>query len=152
MQLKLVMILCGALFLTGCGQEDVPITPNQIIKLPAINLKVTAGKSIGERYEYAGDIYRDPFMSINREGMSVSGTDEIVIPNIGSLKLKGLMSEGKQKIAILSNGVFGYVLKEKLLYDSRQRLIPGFTGIFKEGSVIIVAPDKSTKEIHLRER
>jgi hypothetical protein len=152
MRPKIFLLLAGMVVCAGCSQEEIPESSAPQIKPPVIDFRAVTEKKLPSRYAYAGDRYRDPFMPLNGEGMSLVGSDDVVIPNVASLTLKGIMTDGKQKIAIISGGSISYVLRGKFLYDNRQRLVRGITGIIKEESVIVIAPDKTTKEIRLRER
>jgi len=55
-------------------------------------------------------------------------------------------------MAIISGLGSTYILRGSYLYDSRQRLIKGITGAIRKDSVIMIAPDKSTKVLMLRQK
>ncbi|MGA2091373.1 MAG: hypothetical protein ABSH12_07960 [Endomicrobiales bacterium] len=150
MQLKLIFVVSAMVFCAGCSQDDIPEIAPSKIKLPVIDFKTVPVTKAVPRYDYGGDRFRDPFVPFNPEGPSTTGGDEVKVPNIGSLTLKGIMADGNLKIAIISGGAISYVLKGKYLYDNHQRLVRGITGIINDDSVIIIAPDKSMKEIRLR--
>lgn len=147
-----VLFLTAIIACAGCGIKELPEQPQIKAKLPA--MRATADPAVKDmpRYTYAGTRNRDPFQPLPLDGTSTRIVGDVVVPPVGSLILKGIMADGKQKMAIISAGGIGYVLKGKYLYDNRQRLIHGITGIIKEESVIIIAPDKTTKEIRLREK
>lgn len=151
MRLSLCILVAGMISCAGCSQDELPDTLSSVPKPPVINLHPVEAKK-PPRFVYAGDRFRDPFVSLNGDGMAFVGTDEVIVPSVGSLVLKGIFSEGKQRMAIISSGAISYVLKGKYLYDNRQRLVRGITGIIKDESVVIIAPDRSTKEIRLRDR
>lgn len=146
------VLMAGMLACAGCGLKDMPEQPLITKKPPVINFNASPAVKDVQRYVYAGTRNRDPFQPLSLDGSSTSPIGDVVVPPVGSLILKGIMADGKQKIAIISGGGIGYVLKGKYLYDNRQRLVHGITGIIKDESVIIIAPDKTTKEIRLREK
>jgi hypothetical protein len=100
-------------------------------------------------YVYTGDKYRDPFIPLAGQGAYPSESEEVGIPSITSLTLKGIITEGKTKIALIGGAGASYILKDSRLYDNHQRQIAGITGAIKTDSVIIIAPDKTTKELKL---
>ena len=104
-------------------------------------------------YVYSGDKYRDPFIPLAGLGAYFSeNSEESSVPSITTLSLKGIITEGKTKIALISGVGSTYILKESRLYDNRQSEIKGRTGAIKTDSVIIIAPDKTVKELKLREK
>jgi hypothetical protein len=111
-----------------------------------------AEKKEAPRYVYSGSKYRDPFIPLAGGSNIVTDSTEIQIPNIANLLVKGIFKEGNNKVALLSSGMLSYVLRENRLYDNRSRLIPGITGVVKTDSVLLIAADKSTKELKLREK
>lgn len=147
-----IFLLAGMLACAGCGLKDMPEEPLVAAKPPVINFNAAPAAHEVQRYAYAGDRNRDPFHPLSLDGTSAGPVGDVVVPPVGSLVLKGIMADGKQKIAIISGGGISYVLKGKYLYDNRQRIVNGITGVIKDESVIIIAPDKTTKEIRLREK
>lgn len=151
---KILSGVCFAFLLCGCGKmEEMPGD----IKAPALpnvqaNIQSLPPKIEPVKYFYRGDKYRDPFISLSGEGIIYSSIEEIQIPNLSSLKLKGVFDDGKYKMALIAGGGVTYMLKDSLLYDSRSRLIKGFSGIVKADRVILTASDKTTKELILREK
>ena len=141
------------ILLSGCGQDDYA-GPAQTpyVKPPVINTRPAAEKKKLPPYVYTGDRFRDPFIPINSEGVSFPDENDVSVPNIGGLTLRGILDDGKQKIAIISGGGVTYLLKGSHLYDSRQRLVKGISGVIKTETVLIIAPDKTTRELKLRDR
>ena len=146
-----IIITAFMLTLAACGHEmDIP----ESINIPAAKAPVAkpAGQKKEEvRYVYRGDQRPDPFVPLNIAGVAVT-TDEMVTPNIASLALKGIFSSGKQRVALISGGTITYLLKDSRLYDNRQRMIKGISGAIKNDSVIIIAPDKTMRELKLHEK
>ena len=139
--------------LQGCG-KDKPApseaVAGRVLPPPVINTPVYEKKA-PPKYVYRGDKYRDPFISLTGPGRSFMDTGEATAPNVGSLTLKGIMGEGKVKIALITGEGGTFILKDSKLYDNRQRHIKGITGAIKKDSVIMIAPDGSAKELKLRE-
>ena len=146
------VLMAGMFACAGCGLKDMPEQPQQTKKPTAINFNPAPEEKAVPLYVYAGTQNRDPFQPLSLDGSTASPVGDVVVPPVGSLILKGIIKDGTQKIAIISGGGIGYVLKGKYLYDNRQRLVRGITGVIKDESVIIIAPDKTTKEIRLREK
>jgi hypothetical protein len=139
--------------LAACAQEDLPpmpVTPPMARTAAATDVAVQ--KKTDAQYAYGGERYRDPFVSLAGEAVQSTGTDELVTPNVSALTLKGIFNDGKQSIAIVSAGVNSYTLKGSRLYDNRNRLIKGITGVVRKESVLLIAPDKTTKELKLRDK
>lgn len=144
-------LLC---LIAGCG-GDPSGSPQQTAVLPrplAPTTPAPAAQDLRETFAYHGDRYRDPFIPLTGEGVPVTASEEVVTPNIGTLALKGIFNDGKIKMALISGGNISYVLKGSMLYDNRQRLVKGVSGVIKNDSVILIAPDKTTKELRLREK
>lgn len=149
------LVLIGVT-LASCGakiEESRDSNAPAAITAPEVSISSFVAKKETPRYNYTGDRYRDPFIPLNSNiSMLPSDSDEIPVPNIGSLSLKGILYDGKQKIAIINGGGITYMLKDSRLFDNRQRLVRGITGAIKKEAVIIIAPDKSTKELTLRQK
>jgi hypothetical protein len=146
-------IIALTFVLVSCGKEKPsgPIGPQ--VNLVTTKLPVPVYQKKEEPlYVYQGDKYRDPFIALVGQGAYFSDSEEASAPNIGNLILKGIITDGKSKIALISGAGSTYVLKDSRLYDNRQRQIKGITGAIKASSVIIIAPDKSVKELKLREK
>jgi len=147
------ILLFSLLFIIpACGYEELPMqnsTRTPVHQLKSAEVKTYKKKDI-ERYTYKGDKFKDPFIPLTGEGFTASGlSDEIAVPNIGNLTLRGIFAEGSNKMALISGGGTNYILKGSRLYDNRQRLVKGISGIIKSDSVIMIAPDKTTKEIKM---
>jgi len=148
-----LVAFCG-LTLVSCGsREQVSSIPAHVdFTPPAVSISTTVARKEIPRYGYKGERFRDPFIALNAEGAIISNSDEVRVPNIGTLTLKGILDDGKQKMAIISGGGISYILRGTLLFDNRQRIVKGITGMIKKESVIIIAPDKTKKELPLRQK
>jgi hypothetical protein len=112
----------------GQGPLSMPMTP-----APAYQL-----------YTYYGDRYRDPFIPLTGEYRE-QGTDRP--PQIASLILKGIVQDEKGRIALLTSGVSSYILRGGRLYDGRNHLMKGISGIIKTNSVVLMGSDRTVKEL-----
>ncbi len=141
-------LLCVFFLLqTGCGKNTPP--PSAPPPLPKVEEFTPPPKLEIPKYSYSGDRYQDPFVPLSVTSRS-SAPDELVIPNINSLALKGIYSAGKEKIALLSGGGYSYTSRNGYLYDARSRMIPGYRCVISEDSVRISAGGVS-KELKIRE-
>jgi hypothetical protein len=101
------------------------------------------------RHEYGGEIYVDPFVPLSASARA-AGRDELIVPNINSLILKGVYTAGSRTIAILEGGGAGYTIKGNRLYDVRDRMIPGYWCSIKADSATVTAGGV-TRTLKLRE-
>ncbi|OGR91635.1 MAG: hypothetical protein A2992_02155 [Elusimicrobia bacterium RIFCSPLOWO2_01_FULL_59_12] len=97
-----------------------------------------------QRYAYQGDRYRDPFVPLAGEFRD-QGTDRP--PQISSLLLKGIIQDGKSRMALLTTGVSSYILRGGRLYDGRNHLMKGISGIVKSNSVVLMGSDRTVREL-----
>jgi hypothetical protein len=139
------------LLLSGCGsKEEVNLRP----LLPKISSKnaidALVKKALPPKYVYLGYKYKDPFVSLTGKGLTLKG-NEVPVPNIDSLTLKGIVDDGKEKIAIMLGSGISFILKNGTLYDNRRRPVNGVTGVIKKDSVVMEDSNKKTKEIKLKE-
>lgn len=153
MKKTLFAIIIAAFFAASCGRPGPsgPVAP-QAKQFAPKPVAAVYQKKEPPVYKYSGDRYRDPFTPLVGQGAYFSENDESATPSIASLTLKGIIGEGKSKIALISGAGSTYILKNSRLYDNRQRQIKGITGAIKTDSVVIIAPDKTVKELRLREK
>jgi Tfp pilus assembly protein PilP len=153
MKKTLLVMIIATFFAASCGKPG-PSGPAaaQVKRFAPKPVAVVYQKKEPPVYRYSGDRYRDPFIPLAGQGAYFSENEESAIPNIASLTLKGIIGEGKTKIALISGAGSTYILKGGRLYDNRQRQIKGITGAIKTDSVIMIAPDKTVKELKLREK
>ncbi|OGS24122.1 MAG: hypothetical protein A2314_09410 [Elusimicrobia bacterium RIFOXYB2_FULL_50_12] len=149
-----VLVTLYGLILVSCGNnEQASFAPAPIdFTPPAVSISTTVAKKEIPKHIYKGERFRDPYIALNAEGAIISNSEEVRVPNIGTLTLKGILDDGKQKMAIISGGGVSYILRGTLLFDNRQRIVKGITGTIKKESVIIIAPDKTKKELLLRQK
>ncbi len=140
------------LILPGCGGGNTVSDVKPYVKPPVITPR-THEKTERPRYSYTGERFRDPFIALISDAPAQSANPGgIVVPSLGTLALRGIIDDGRQKIAMISGNGAAYFLRDKRLFDTRQRLIPGYTGVIRADSVLLIAPDRTSKEFKLREK
>ena len=150
-QNKVLYLLLFILMLNACGsKEEVNMRPS-LPNIASKNLEqALIKKELPPKYVYLGYKYKDPFISLTGKGLVLKG-NEVPVPNIDSLVLKGIIGDGKETIAIMSGNGISFMLKNGTLYDNRRRQVNGVTGVIKKDSVIMEDSNKKTKEIKLKE-
>jgi hypothetical protein len=98
-------------------------------------------------YTYYGDRYRDPFLPLTGEFRGDQVADRP--PQISSLMLKGIIQDQKSRVALLTSGVSSYILKGGRLYDGRNRMMKGISGVIKTGSVVLMGSDRTIRELRV---
>ncbi len=53
-------------------------------------------------------------------------------------------------MALLTSGVSSYILRAGRLYDQRNRMVKGISGVVKRGSVLMMGPGRMMREIPLK--
>jgi hypothetical protein len=138
-----------ALFGAGCKKANVNLNP----ALPQVPFRPSQTadqnkKKTPTRYEYPGFRFREPFIPLTGSDFTMRSANEIVVPNIESLKLKGIIGDKKSRMALLAGGGISYILQDSKLYDNRRRVVPGISGVIKRGSVLLI--DSASKTIELK--
>jgi hypothetical protein len=146
--LAIIPLIC---LFSACGREPDVSDTYYSPKANSSSSVTAAPKKEEEVYVYKGGPKPDPFIPQNSEA-PVAAAGDIVIPNLSSLSLKGIFSIGKQRTALIAGTGITYILKDSRLYDSRQRLIKGISGAIKENSVILIAQDKTMRELKLHDK
>ena len=98
-----------------------------------------------QTYNYYGDRYRDPFIALNGEYRSDQGADRP--PQVSSLLLKGIIQDERSRMALLTSGASSYILKGGRLYDGRNHLMKGISGVIKPNSVVLMGSDRTVREL-----
>lgn len=138
--------------LCGCGADDSALPgAKPYVKPPVITPRPPREKKETLKYAYAGEKFRDPFVALMSE-TTQTNANSAAAPSLGALTLKGIFDDGRQMVAMISGNGSTYFLRDKRLYDNRQRMIRGYTGIIRTDSVLMIAPDRTTKELKLREK
>ena len=97
-------------------------------------------------YTYYGDRYRDPFLPLVGADAHMDLTSDRP-PQIASLLLKGIIQDSKGRLALLTSGVNSYLLRGGRLYDGRNHMMKGISGVIKTNSVILIGSDHTVKEL-----
>ena len=147
--LKYLPLILSTVLFAGCGGGKTaapppPPPPSAVIEEPQVPPKVEI-----PRHEYGGEIYADPFVPLSPSARA-AGRDELTVPNINSLTLKGIYTASSRTIAILEGGGVGYTIKGSRLYDTRDRMIPGYWCSLKADGATVTAGGV-TRALKLRE-
>lgn len=135
-----LVLLTGVVFACGQKKEIVSEKPVPALAPVVVSVSTETKKIVLPQYYYQGEKYRDPFVPLVGGGKSAYQPTEIVPPNLGTLTLKGIITDSKGvSMAILSSGGISYFLKSGRLYDSQYRLIPGISGIVRKDRVTVIA-------------
>ncbi len=107
----------------------------------------TPAKPLAEyqTYTYYGDRYRDPFIALNGDYRNDQGADRP--PQISTLLLKGIVQDDKGRVALLTSGISSYILRGGRLYDGRNHVMKGISGVIKMNSVVLMGSDRTVKEL-----
>lgn len=150
---QLIIMVFFSMFLTSCSKND------ESLKLPSVTppAKVTPPTPIKKeefaKYVYPHATQRDLFIPLVGSAASGSGNMGSVIDRRGefvSLELRGIMRDKRGKVAMISTSDGQtYFLKAGKIYDKRNRIISGVSGIIKENSVVLISQNKTMKELHL---
>jgi len=148
------LIIFLTLVLYACGKYEIPVPPRLPTKPQAAssNIKHEEKSEVFKKFIYRGDIYKDPFFQLNEEAFPKNSVEGIVVPALNSLVLQGIIRDGDKSMALLKSGAISYTLVNGRIYDNRQRLIKGLSGIIRPDSVIIEGRGKTKREIKLREK
>jgi len=63
--------------------------------------------------------------------------------------VKGIIQDDKGRVALLTSGISSYILRGGRLYDGRNHLMKGISGIVKSNTVILMGSDHTIKELHV---
>lgn len=140
--------------LSGCSKkEDAQMDLSALVPPTAV---VVTPEEPPKKLEFPKYFYpyldeRDPFAPL----LAGSGTGRpgsmTLMQNFGNLELKGILRDRGGKVAIIgtSSGE-NFVLKSGRIYDQRNHIVTGVTGIIKEGSVVLITSNRTVKELPLR--
>jgi hypothetical protein len=111
-----------------------------------VNLTAPTPASVApayESYKYMGDRYRDPFIPLTGNSFDIGDH----APQISTLVLKGIVEDAKGRVAIVSSGAASFILRAGRLYDGRNHIVKGISGVIKAESVVLVGSDRTVKEL-----
>ena len=73
--------------------------------------------------------------------------------DLANLELKGILRDKRGKIALIaSSSGEPYTLRSGRIYDKKNRIVNGVSGIIKETSVILVTQNRTIKELTLSKK
>jgi len=162
----LLLIITGIFIITGCKDKSVEISEGTRKVHPIVQHGepiTTLTVSDKKKYVYGGLSFRDPFLPSKGERLArarLGLTKEAVIPSLGSLSLKGIVEDSKDKIALFTSPYGSYMFVNGKLYDSQNRLVKGVTGKLvskedggkKQAGVILITEENYYKEFYLKEK
>ncbi len=103
------------------------------------------------KYYYPHMDDRDPFTPLLAGSGSGRPGALTLIQNFGSLELRGILNDRSGKVAIIgTTSGENFVLKSGRIYDQRNHLVNGVTGIIKENSVVLITSNRTVKELPLK--
>jgi len=161
-----LIIILGIFIIPSCKDNSVEISegirkPHSVVQPsePVTSLKSPDKK----KYVYGGLSFRDPFLPFKGERLArakLGLTKEAIIPSLGSLNLKGIIEDSKDKIALFTSPYGSYMFVNGKLYDSQNRLVKGVTGKLvskedgdkKQVGVILITEENYIKEFYLKEK
>jgi len=157
-KIKKFAIYCFLILVfSACGKKEIAQKATQISQKPTEPVSITGliEKKVVAKYRYRGEIYRDPFIPLDEKKIVspiLESSGEGIAPALGSLTLRGIILDNKQKIALFSSPTGRYILRNGKLYDNRNRIIRGLTGTVVDNNTIkIVTEDKFVKTYKLKE-
>lgn len=144
---------------SGCSSEDelknltdLPMPPT----LKVTKSNVTGNNSQPPKYVYPYSQSREPFFPLTGGTASQNPGDrrwaaENFFQSFAVLSLKGIFKDQKGKIAVLGiPGGESFYLRTNRIYDKKNRVVRGITGIIKNESVVLVTRNKSVKKLYLK--
>lgn len=106
-----------------------------------------------KRYIYPLAHKRDPFVPLIGGSVDDRKTVASLTDRKGEftkLELKGIIKDKKGKMALIAS-LHGesYTLKTGKIYDKRNRIVTGVSGVIKEESVVLYSPNRTILELSL---
>lgn len=155
-------IIASVILLTACSkkkEEDLRLPEMKPQPVAAVSPSIQK-KDETPKYVYPHVSKRDPFIALITEGGAGGGTRIVDMESESgfinkkgefvNLELRGILKDKKGKVAMIaSTGGEAYMLKSGKIYDKRNRIIEGISGIIKEQSVILISQNKTVKELSL---
>ena len=146
-----------SLFLAGCSGKNEYKSLAELVPSPTqrpLNLQPET-KMETPRYFYPFSSKRDPFSPLvggaSYAGGNASGGQGMAGGELTNLELKGILKDRKGKVALIaaSDGE-PFVLRSGRIYDRKNRIVSGVSGIIKENSVILISQNRTVTELSLR--
>lgn len=148
-----LVLTCGSLTSVTVASLTPGVNPPLATRTPASNTAVVPDTQPVEApsyttYNYYGEKYRDPFVPLIGESRSDQLSDRP--PAIASLMLKGIVQDNNGRLALLTSGISSYILRGGRLYDGRNKMVKGLSGVIKTDSVVIIGSDRTIREIRTK--
>ena len=147
-----------SIFLAGCSGKDDYKSLSELVPSPtqAAAAPQPEAKAETPRYFYPYASKRDPFAplvgSAGYAGSS-SGSQGLSSGELTNLELKGILRDRKGKVALISaSDGEAFVLRSGRIYDKKNRIVSGISGIIKENSVILISQNRTVTELSLRNK
>jgi hypothetical protein len=103
-------------------------------------------------YAYKGG--RDPFVPLAGQGAgshASTGDDEPGEFNASALELSGILKTRTGRWAVVRDpGGASYMVREGKIYDSKRKAVPGYVGIVKEKTLVVIGPNNTVTELSLK--
>ncbi len=155
-----LLALCGAACLPGCSKNSDRIKSLAELHPEAQSAKlqdaVMEEKAEPPRYFYPYASKRDPFAPLagGPAGMGNSAAGKgLEKGELTNLELRGIMKDRKGKVAFISStDGEPFVLRSGRIYDRKNRIISGVSGIIKENSVVLISSNRTMTELTLKKR
>lgn len=147
-----------SIFLTGCSGKDDYKSLSELVPSPKLSAEMPQPEAKAEapRYFYPYASKRDPFAPLvgnaGYAGAS-SGGQGLSSGEMTNLELKGILRDRKGKVALISaSDGEPFVLRSGRIYDKKNRIVSGISGIIKENSVILISQNRTVTELSLRNK
>lgn len=126
---------------------------------PAVTVAVSTAAAKEEeikRYAYPYTAERDPFVPLigtGKKAMTKSADTQTLINNFSELELRGIVKDRTGRVALISSTAGEtFILRSGRIYDRKNHLMKGVTGVIKENSVVLMSENKTTKELFLNKK
>ncbi len=144
------------LFLTGCSKKEENLDLPAVVPAPVSAATAPFEEKQEAKYVYPLAQKRDPFVPLvgGAQGapMAAAGGEKkgAETGDFAHLELRGIVRDKTGKLAMIasSNGE-AYTVKSGRIYDRKNRMVSGVTGIIKETSVILISQNKMIRELQL---
>ncbi len=146
--------------LWGCSKKAEPVKslaqkyPETVVGRAAETL--AEEKAEPPKYFYPFAAKRDPFAPL--VGIT-SGTNDpasgkgLAKGELSNLELKGIMLDRKGKVAYIASTTGEvFFLRSGRIYDKKNRVVAGVSGIIKENSVVLISQNRTMTELIMQKK
>lgn len=122
---------------------------------PAAGTPEAGGAPSGEPL-YTYKTGRDPFVPLVGQGggggpYAVGGDEEPGEFNAAGLELSGILKTRTGRWAIIRDpGGASYMVRDGKIYDPKRKAVPGYVGIVKEKTLVVIGPNNTVTELALK--